>query len=487
MRKLSPILYVSLAVVLCCSGCNKWLDVQPENNLSDDKLFATADGYRIALNGVYQQVSSQQLYGRTLSWGLASAIAQEYDRNTVDGDTYQMTGYNWENDNVKSTISSFWSAAYNSIANCNKIIHEVEQADTMIFRLRSVERDLILGEAKALRGLLHFELLKLFAPAPVKNRTVNAIPYQNTYPSHVTPPSPVSVVMDNVIKDLEEAQQLVVKNDTITNRSVMSQKLQSLLSGSSTPQGGLFFNFRMHRMNYVAIQGLLARVYLYNGDRANALKKAEFLYKTYSPAGRLRWWTFTNESESKGENKYSKLVDDVILAFYDSRLIENYTSAKGGWYEFAVSRSEVNKYMPPTERDYRRNLIDEAKYTSAKWNENPSTWQWRKEQNYIIPVLRFSEIYYIYSESLFETGRTNDALTVLNQIRNARGRTTTFSSTVPADFYKELFDEFHREFLLEGQTVFQHKRLDRAMQVETQTIPMDNRFVLAIPDSETNF
>jgi hypothetical protein len=143
--------------------------------------------------------------------------------------------------------------------------------------------------------------------------------------------------------------------------------------------------------------------------------------------------------------------------------------------------------MPPTERDYRRNLIDEAKYTSAKWNENPSTWQWRKEQNYIIPVLRFSEIYYIYSESLFETGRTNDALTVLNQIRNARGRTTTFSSTVPADFYKELFDEFHREFLLEGQTVFQHKRLDRAMQVETQTIPMDNRFVLAIPDSETNF
>ncbi len=169
----------------------------------------------------------------------------------------------------------------------------------MIFRLRSVERDLILGEAKALRGLLHFELLRLFAPAPVKNRTVNAIPYQNTYPSHVTPPSPVSVVMDNVIKDLEEAQQLVVKNDTVTNRTAMSQKLQSLLSGSSTTQGGLFFNFRMHRMNYVAIQGVLARVYLYNGDRANALKKAEFLYKTYSPAGRLKWWAFTNESESK--------------------------------------------------------------------------------------------------------------------------------------------------------------------------------------------
>ncbi|QEC40639.1 RagB/SusD family nutrient uptake outer membrane protein [Pseudobacter ginsenosidimutans] len=487
MRKLSSILYVSLAVALCCTGCKKWLDVHPENNLSDDKLFADANGFRIALNGVYQQASGYQLYGKPLSWGLASAMGQEYDRNTVDGDMYQVMGYNWDDDNVKGMFSGIWSAAYNTIANCNKIITEIEKADTMIFPLKGVERDLILGEAKALRGLLHFELVKLFAPAPMKNRTVNAIPYQLSYPSYVTAPSTVDVVMKNVIKDLEDAQQLVVRNDTITNRSAMSQKLQSLLSGSSQTQGGLFFNFRMHRMNYVAIQGLLARVYLYNGDRENALKKAEFLYKTYSPAGRLKWWAFTNESESKGENKYSKLVDDVILAFYDTRLIEYFVTTKASWYDFAVSRSEVNKYMPPTERDYRRNLIDEAKYTSAKWNENLSTWQWRKEQNSIIPVLRFSEIYYIYSETLFEAGRTNEALTVLNQIRNARGRTTTFSSTVPGDFYKELFDEFHREFLLEGQVIFQHKRLDRSLQVETQTIPMDNRFVLAIPDSETNF
>ncbi|MBO9632648.1 MAG: hypothetical protein J7578_05975, partial [Chitinophagaceae bacterium] len=61
------------------------------------------------------------------------------------------------------------------------------------------------------------------------------------------------------------------------------------------------------------------------------------------------------------------------------------------------------------------------------------------------------------------------------------------SSTVPNDFYKELFDEFHREFLLEGQTYYQHKRLGRAMQVETQTIQIDDRFVLPIPESETNF
>lgn len=487
MRKLSTILYISLAVVLCCSGCKKWLDVQPEDRLSDEKLFADADGYRIALNGVYQQISGRYAYGGTLSWSLATAMAQEYDRNMVNWDTYQSMGYNWEYSSVKSEIGTFWSTTYNSIANCNKIIHQIQKADTAIFPLRGVERDLILGEAKALRGLLHFELLKMFAPAPAKNKTVNAIPYQLEYPSYVTAPIPVSKVMDNVIKDLEEAQVLVVRNDTITNRTAMSQKLQSLLSGSSTTQGGLFFNFRMHRLNYVAIQGLLARIYLYNGDRANALKKADFLYKTYGPAGRLKWWAFTTESDSKGENKYTKLVDDVILAFYDSKLPESIYSFKSPYYDFGVARNDLNRYMPPNERDYRRNLIDEARYVSAKWNETSSSWQWRKEQNFIIPVLRFSEIYYILAECLFEEGRTTEALTVLNQIRNARGRTTTFTSTVPNDFYKELFDEFHREFLLEGQTFYQHKRLDRAMQVESQTIQIDERFVLPIPESETNF
>lgn len=487
MRKLSSILYVSLAVICCCSGCKKWLDVQPKDRLSDEKLFENADGYRIALNGVYQQLSTPYVYGSTLSWGLASAMAQDYDRNMVNWNINQMMAYDWEYSDVKSEIGTFWSTAYNSIANCNKIINQIQQADSNMFPLRGVEKDLILGEAKALRGLIHFELLKLFAPAPGKNRTVNAIPYQLSYPSYVTAPVPVSTVMDNVIKDLEEAQQLVVRNDTVTNRTAMSQKLQSLLSGSSTTQGGLFFNFRMHRLNYVAIQGLLARVYLYNGDRANALKKAEFVYKTYGPAGRLKWWTFTSESDSKGENKYTKLVDDVIFAFYDSRLIEYINAFKSSYYDFGVARNDLNRYMPPNERDYRRNLIDEARYVSAKWNETPSTWQWRKEQNSIIPVLRFSEIYYILAECQFEAGNTADALTVLNQIRNARGRTTTFTSTVPADFYKELFDEFHREFLLEGQTFYQHKRLGRAMQVETQTIQIDDRFVLPIPESETNF
>lgn len=487
MRKLSPILYVSLAVIICCSGCKKWLDVQPKDKLSDEKLFEVAEGYRIALNGVYQQISGQAVYGRTLSWGLATAMSQEYDRGRVNWEMYQMMSYTWTDAEIKRTISSLWSTAYNSIANCNKIIHELQTADTMLFPLKGVERDLILGEAKALRGLLHFELLRMFAPAPVKNRTMNSIPYQTSYPSYITAPMPTSVVMDNVIKDLEEAQQLVVRNDTITNRTAMAQKLQSLLSGSSQTNGGLFFNFRMHRMNYVAIQGLLARAYLYNGDKENALKKAEFLYKTFGPAGRLRWWAFTFESESKGENLYSKLVDDVILAFYDTRLIEQFTNYKSTYYDFGVSRPEVDKYMPLNERDFRRNLIDENKFISAKWMESASTWQWRKEQNSIIPVLRFSEIYYILAECYFEAGRTTEALTVLNQVRNARGRTTTFSSTIPNDFYKELFDEFHREFLLEGQTVFQHKRRDRAMQVESQTIPMDSRFVLPVPEEETNF
>ncbi len=69
-----------------------------------------------------------------------------------------------------------------------------------------------------------------------------------------------------------------------------------------------------------------------------------------------------------------------------------------------------------------------------------------KSQNTIIPVIRLSEVYYIYSEMLFKDGQVNQALDVLNQVRNARGNLSTFNLTDEPSFYEELLAEYRREF-----------------------------------------
>ncbi len=109
------------------------------------------------------------------------------------------------------------------------------------------------------------------------------------------------------------------------------------------------------------------------------------------------------------------------------------------------------------------------------------------QQNTLLPVLRFSEIYYIYSECLYEEGNTTDALKIFNELRIARGKTTTFSDASRDGFYNELMNEYRREFIAEGQTVFAFKRLNRNIQIGAKVVPMDNKFVIPLPDGEKNF
>ena len=48
-------LYTISLLVLClvAAGCSDWLDVAPSNQVNEEELFSTGDGYRHALNGVY--------------------------------------------------------------------------------------------------------------------------------------------------------------------------------------------------------------------------------------------------------------------------------------------------------------------------------------------------------------------------------------------------------------------------------------------------
>lgn len=154
-----PIIF--LLLVVC--GCSDWLDVQPTERTTSEDLFIDREGYRNALNGVYKEASSATLYGRELTWGLASVMAQDYKNNNLTYAYAYAAEYDFESyAQTKSLISNIWSQSYNLIANCNHLLNNLAKADTAMFQLQRVERDLIMGETLALRALFHFDLLRLF-------------------------------------------------------------------------------------------------------------------------------------------------------------------------------------------------------------------------------------------------------------------------------------------------------------------------------------
>lgn len=54
--KMNRLLLICILPVLF-SACNSWLDVQPEEQISEDEVFSTGNGYRNVLNGVYKSLS----------------------------------------------------------------------------------------------------------------------------------------------------------------------------------------------------------------------------------------------------------------------------------------------------------------------------------------------------------------------------------------------------------------------------------------------
>ena len=149
-------------------SCDSWLDVAPDDQVNEETLFKTGEGYRTALNGVYKDLSVTSLYGREMTWGFLDVLAQCYDSWSINsGHIYDKAlSYKYQDKEIKSLIQSIWSNSYNAVANCNNLIDRAQKEDPSKFAEGEEERNLIWGEALALRAFIHFDMLRLFAPSP---------------------------------------------------------------------------------------------------------------------------------------------------------------------------------------------------------------------------------------------------------------------------------------------------------------------------------
>lgn len=82
--------------------------------------------------------------------------------------------YAWQDNSITTLAESLWGEYYNTIASCNALL---ERVDNITLENASEEKDkaAIISEAKALKALCYFNLLRLFAPAYDKNPQADGI------------------------------------------------------------------------------------------------------------------------------------------------------------------------------------------------------------------------------------------------------------------------------------------------------------------------
>ena len=73
---------MTAAILLGCAvlsqSCTSWLDITPEAQVNDKKIFSTPQGFKDVLNGIYITASGEKLYANNLLFGFTDVLAQYY-------------------------------------------------------------------------------------------------------------------------------------------------------------------------------------------------------------------------------------------------------------------------------------------------------------------------------------------------------------------------------------------------------------------------
>ncbi|MEM9830264.1 MAG: RagB/SusD family nutrient uptake outer membrane protein [Bacteroidota bacterium] len=175
------------------SGCGEEvLEEKPRNFLSQDAVFSTPEGVMAATNGIYRPFHDNNLYG----WWLLGNV--EFFSDYIYGRGSQSPASRYELGSTGiNRIGNIWRGGYEVINRANLVISQLESQDIPGVDVSLKNR--LQGEARFLRALSYFHLVRLFGDLPLR--------LEPETQDFAIERSPVSAVYDQIIADLEFGEQ----------------------------------------------------------------------------------------------------------------------------------------------------------------------------------------------------------------------------------------------------------------------------------------
>lgn len=436
---------------LIFSGCEDWFDISPKTEMKADDMFRDERGFRDALIGAYTLMTADQIYGKEMSMGFVEALAQTYDGlSTSLGSPYLNTAkFAYTETSEENRLKGIWKNQYKVIANINGMLSYIEDQKPVF---SSGMYEVVKGEALALRGFLHFDLLRLFAPSPITGTEQQAIPYVDRYTNQSFSRLTVDQILQRIVIDVDSARNYLRKTDLW--RPEMSE--------SDSMNFSVYFRDRVLHLNYYAATALLARVHLYRGDKEKA---------------------FTCAKEVIDSERFPLIADQNIGVA--SRLFP-------GEHIFSLSKGKLNQvlenlfpqggYMDPL--SISAGKLNQIYTTESVSTDLRQTW-WFEDTKIVkfnnssrIPLMRVPEMYLIAAEC---AGTISEGLAYLNALRVHRNlrELEDFGGDRPG-FEKALYEEIVRELLLDGQLFYYFKR-NNMTELPGLGEPIDPKLVYCPP------
>lgn len=435
MKKLI-ILFTAVAMFMV--SCSKKLDIDPTQNVNEDLVFTSDANIKAALNGAYDIVSNSYVLGGDMQ--LYSELLGADDEITWVG-TFNQPDEIFSKSILtnNSYVRDTWSQSYRAINICNNILANISIVN-------AADRDRVKGEALFIRGLMYFEMVKLYAkPYSAGNTSTNLGLQIVTTPTingsitavNLAPRSTVKATYDQILADLTAAKPLLA-ND-----------------------------YGVYAGTYAA-SAVLSRVYL---QMENFTKARDEANEVIENSGASLEGTYSNVFNNTSPSSEDIFVLPVTAQDGDNDLhtfwsIADYGARDG---DVEINQSHLDLYEANDDRlalffDYGGGY-----YYSGKW-----LLQYKN-----IPLIRLSEMYLTRAEANFRLS-TNIGDTPANDMLAIRDRAGL--AAIPTTL-NNITKERHLELAHEGQRIHDVKRLRQSVDGFAYDA---NKLVLPIPIREIN-
>jgi starch-binding outer membrane protein, SusD/RagB family len=191
---------IAAAMLMALPACSDdFLTEVPEDFIGPDNFYRNADDAIAAVNGVYAGFNTPQGYGSDDYYGRNFYMLVEYPGEALTsryGATHDRGSIDAFNITVEHPyLATVWGAAYSAIGSANSVITNVPKITDMDAGLR----DRVVAEARFLRAIHYFNLVRLFGDVPIRLEEVR------TLDDLELPRSPASQVYAAIIEDLSFA------------------------------------------------------------------------------------------------------------------------------------------------------------------------------------------------------------------------------------------------------------------------------------------
>lgn len=423
-------------ILMMFAACSKsFIQLLPESTVTVDVLYKTDKDFQDAVIECYDVFQAQY----QSFWQFGDLRADDVkNENVAFIGLIRMDNFTLDNsDNVLRTT---WQNYYRAIYRINNILQKIEVADTALVKNKKRH----VGEAKFLRALAYFDLVRIFGDVPMLTTPADITR------AYGTPREKVQTIYDQVIiPDLLEAETALAAKYTGSDvgratsgaaRSVLGKvyltlkdfaKAETKLRQVTTMGYALLPNFK-DLFDYTKDEH--HSEYIFDIEYEEGINEGSSLTNQLTPNDQ-KIARFFGVIGDLGEGGYP--TDNIFAAFETGDLRKDVSVAAKGVYDASgafitlapnVMQAFTRKYMYPLKAN----------------NDSKVNWK----------VVRYADVLLMYAEALNENGKTADAVPYLNQVHKRAGL-QPFETTLPqADIRQKIAKERRVELYMEGHRWF---------------------------------